>query len=161
MVSGSSGMNGVLLVIAADDGIMAQTKEHLLILKLLGVSLVIPILTKIDAVDSEIISKREIEIKDFLKSYGYDKASQNIIRVSAKSGKGILELKNKIEKAIKDEDEKLKSNSLRTKVFLPIDRIISLKGFGTILAGTLRYGNFSAGHEVQIMPSGLTAKIKI
>lgn len=161
MVSGSTGMNGVLLVIAADDGIMAQTREHLLILKLLGVGLIIPVLTKIDTVDNEIISKREIEIKDFLKSYGYDKPPQNIIKVSIKSGKGIFELKNEIEKAIKDENAKnTAAGSASTKVFLPIDRIISSKGFGTILAGTLKYGSFSVGDEIQIMPSGLTAKIK-
>lgn len=160
MVSGSTGMDGVLLVIAADDGVMAQTKEHLLILKLLGVGLVIPVLTKIDAVDSEIVSKREMEVKDFLQSYGYDNASQNIIKISSKSGEGILELKNEIEKAVKDKNEKLSNGPLYTKVFLPIDRIISLKGFGTILAGTLRHGNFSVGHEVQIMPSGLIARVK-
>ncbi len=159
-VSGSTGMNGVLLVIAADDGIMAQTREHLLILKLLGVSLVIPVLTKIDIVNNEIISKREIEIKDFLKSYGYDKASQNIIKVSSKSNKGIDELKSEIERTIKDEAAKNIASSVSTKVFLPIDRVISSKGFGTILAGTLKYGSFSVGDEIQIMPSGLTAKIK-
>lgn len=159
-VSGSTGMNGVLLVIAADDGIMAQTREHLLILKLLGVSLVIPVLTKIDIVNNEIISKREIEIKDFLKSYGYDKASQNIIKVSSKSNRGIDALKNEIEKAIVDKDAKNIAGSVSTKVFLPIDRVISSKGFGTILAGTLKYGSFRVADEIQIMPSGLTAKIK-
>ncbi len=161
MVSGSAGMNGVLLVIAADDGIMAQTKEHLLILKLLGVGLVMPVLTKIDAASDEIISKREIEIADFLKSYGYEKASRNIVKVSVKSGRGLSELKDEIERAIKEynaEDAAVKSTP--TKVFLPIDRIISSKGFGTVLAGTLKYGSFSAGDDIQIMPSGLTAKIK-
>ncbi|MCL4321052.1 MAG: selenocysteine-specific translation elongation factor [Deltaproteobacteria bacterium] len=160
MVSGSTGMDGVLLVIAADDGIMAQTKEHLLILKLLGIGLVIPVLTKIDTVNDEIISKRETLIKDFLKSYGYDKASQNIIKVSIKSGRGIFELKNAIEKAINARHAKDAAVPASTKVFLPIDRVISSKGFGTILAGTLKYGSFSVGDEIQVMPSGLTAKIK-
>ncbi len=161
MVSGSTGMDGVLLVIAADDGIMAQTKEHLLILKLLGVGLVIPVLTKIDTVNDEIISMRENEIKDFLKSYGYDKASQSIInKVSVKSGTGIDELKNAIEKDIKNADAKNIARHASTKVFLPVDRVISSKGFGTILAGTLKCGSFSVGDEIQIMPSGLTAKIK-
>ena len=93
MVSGSAGMDGVLLVIAADDGIMAQTKEHLLILKLLGIKLIIPVITKIDAVSSEILVKRESEVKQFLKIYGYEKFSSNIFEVSTKSGKGIEELK--------------------------------------------------------------------
>jgi selenocysteine-specific elongation factor len=158
MVAGSAGMDGVLFLIAADDGIMAQTREHLLILKLLGVDLIIPVLTKIDTVDSEIISKREIEAADFLKSYGYDKASRNIIKVSVKSGIGITGLKSEIERAVKEKGHAIKFTP--SKVFLPIDRIISSKGFGTILAGTLKYGSFSAGDEIQVMPSGLTAKVK-
>ncbi|MHB8232507.1 MAG: selenocysteine-specific translation elongation factor [bacterium] len=161
MVSGSTGMDGVLFVIAADDGIMAQTKEHLLILKLLGIGLVIPVLTKIDTVSDEIISRREIEAAGFLKSYGYVEASKNIVKVSVKSGRGISELKDEIERAIKEYNAKNTAiKSVPTKVFLPIDRVISLKGLGTILAGTLKYGSFSTGDEIQIMPSGLLARVK-
>ncbi len=161
MVSGSTGMNGVLFVIAADDGIMAQTREHLLILKLLGIDIIIPVLTKIDIVSDETILTREREIKYFLKSYGYINSSQNIIRVSAKSGKGISELKNEIEKAIKGDNAKRTAlKSMPSKIFLSIDRIITLKGFGTVLAGTLKYGNFSVGDEMQIMPAGFTARVK-
>lgn len=161
MVSGSTGMDGVLFTVAADDGIMAQTKEHLLILKLLGVDLIIPVLTKTDIVSNEIISEREKEIADFLKSYGYGEASGNIVKVSVKSGRGISELKNEIERAVKEYNAKNTAIKFPpTKVFLPIDRVISLKGLGTILAGTLKYGSFSAGDEIQIMPSGLTARIK-
>ncbi len=160
MVSGSAGMNGVLLVIAADDGIMAQTKEHLLILKLLGVELIIPVITKIDKVQVEIISEREAETSDFLELYGYGKSARNIFKVSVKSGEGIAELKKEIEKTAKEYSLKSFLKPVPTKVFLPIDRIISSKGFGTILAGTLKYGSFSAGDEIQIMPSGLTARVK-
>ncbi|MHB1662200.1 MAG: selenocysteine-specific translation elongation factor, partial [bacterium] len=161
MVSGSAGMDGVLLTIAADDGIMAQTKEHLLILKSLGVGLIIPVLTKTDIVSDEIISEREKEIADFLKSYGYGESSKNIVKVSVKYARGISELKNEIERAIKEYNAKNTAiKSAPTKVFLPIDRVLSLKGLGTILAGTLKYGSFSAGDEIQIMPSALAAKVK-
>ena len=160
MISGSAGMDGVLLAIAADDGVMAQTKEHLLILKLLGIDLIIPVITKIDIVSDEIILEREAEARDFLKLYGYDKSSENILKVSVKSGEGIDGLKKEIEKAAKEYNLKSSLKPVPTKVFLPIDRIISSKGFGTILAGTLKYGSFSAGDEIQIMPSGLTARIK-
>ena len=160
MVSGSSGMDGVLLVVAADDGVMAQTKEHLLILKLLGVGLIIPVITKIDTADAEIILKRESEVRDFLKLYGYDKSAENIFKISVKSGEGIAVLKKEIERAVKEYSLESNLKPIPTKVFLPIDRIISSKGFGTILAGTLKYGSFSAGDEVQLMPSGLTARIK-
>ena len=160
MVSGSAGMDGVLLTIAADDGVMAQTKEHLLILKLLGIDLIIPVITKIDIVSDEIILERETEARDFLKLYGYDKSAENIFKVSVKSGEGIAVLKKEIEKAAKEYNLKSSLKPVPTKVFLPIDRIISSKGFGTILAGTMKYGSFSAGDEIQIMPSGLTARIK-
>ena len=160
MVSGSSGMDGVLLVVAADDGVMAQTKEHLLILKLLGVGLIIPVITKIDKADDEIILKRESEVRDFLKLYGYDKSAENIFKVSVKSGEGIAGLKKEIERAVKEYTLRSNLKPVPTKVFLPIDRIISSKGFGTILAGTLKCGSFSAGDEIQLMPSGLTARIK-
>jgi selenocysteine-specific elongation factor len=167
MVSGSAGMNGVLLAIAADDGIMAQTREHLLILKLLGVGLIIPVITKIDTVSAETVSVREKEIKDFLKSYGYGSATGNILKVSTKSGIGIPELRDEIERAIKEYtaagfgiygDTDIKYQP--TKVFLAIDRIMTSKGYGTILAGTLKYGSFSSGDEIQIMPSGLAARVK-
>ena len=162
MVSGSTGMDGVLLVIAADDGIMAQTKEHLLILKLLGIRLVIPVITKIDSVSSEILVKREFEVKQFLKAYGYEKYSSNIFEVSTKSGKGIEELKKNIEKIFQEYNSQRQYNKIYnpTKVFLPIDRIISSKGFGTILAGTLKYGTFKVNDEIQIMPQGITARVK-
>jgi selenocysteine-specific elongation factor len=162
MVSGSTGMDGVLLVIAADDGIMAQTKEHLLILKLLGINLIIPVITKIDAVPSEILAKRESEVKEFLKTYGYENYSSNIFKVSTKSGKGIEELKKNIEKIFQEFNFQRQNNKINTptKVFLPIDRIISSKGFGTILAGTLKYGTFKVNSEIQIMPPGITARVK-
>ncbi len=162
MVSGSTGMDGVLLVIAADDGIMAQTKEHLFILKLLGINLVIPVITKIDSVSSEILVKREFEVKQFLKAYGYEKYSPNIFNVSTKTGKGIEELKKNIEKIFLEYNFQRQYNKIYapTKVFLPIDRIISSKGFGTILAGTLKYGTFKVNNEIQIMPQGITAKVK-
>ncbi len=162
MVSGSTGMNGVLLVVAADDGIMAQTKEHLLILKLLGIKLVIPVITKIDSVSSEILAKREFEVKQFLKAYGCEKYSSNIFKVSTKSGKGIEELKKNIEKIFQEYNSQRQYNKIYTptKVFLPIDRIISSKGFGTILAGTLKYGYFNVNDEIQIMPQGIKAKVK-
>ncbi len=160
MVSGSMGMDGVLLTVAADDGIMAQTREHLLILKLLGVRLIIPVITKIDLVPDEIILKRESEVKDFLKSYGYVLAVENIIKVSVKSRAGIDELKSAIERTAKEYNSKTGGEAFSEKIFLPIDRIITSKGFGTILAGTLKHGRFSSGDEIEIMPSGLISKIK-
>ncbi len=161
MVMGSTGINGVLLVIAADDGIMAQTKEHLLILKLLGVGLVIPVITKTDLADEETLSERENEIKKFLVSYGFENSSRKILKVSVKNNTGLNELKEYIDEALKTARKDNEPAAYEpTKVFLPVDRVISLKGFGTILAGTLKYGSFSINDEIEVMPQGYISKIK-
>lgn len=160
MVSGSTGMDGVLLAVAADDGIMAQTAEHLLILQLLGISMVIPVITKSDRVDGLKLMERKKEISDFMALYGYSQEAPGIAAVSVKTGKGINELKGVIERTIVNHSTQdiIKINP--SKVFMPLDRVISMKGFGTVLAGTLKYGSFSPGDEIEVMPSGATAKVK-
>ncbi|MHB1679756.1 MAG: selenocysteine-specific translation elongation factor [bacterium] len=191
MVSGSTGMDMVILLIAADDGIMAQTVEHFNILKILGVNIVIPVLTKIDTVDNNTIIQREKEIVDFYNNEGFNvKDNDFIIKVSSKTREGINDLiqkldyyasnllnltdlntnKEKINKDINKLDSALfnyfnyanlfiKKQSF-TKPFLPIDRIFTIKGIGTIITGTLKYGKFSVNDEIEIMPEELKSKIK-
>ena len=197
MVSGSTGMDMVILLIAADDGIMAQTIEHFNILKILGVNIVIPVLTKIDTVDNNTIIQREKEIIDFYNNEGFNfKDNDFIIKVSSKTREGINDLiqkldyyssnllnltdfntnlninkeninKENINKDINKLDLALfadvnlfiKKNSF-TKPFLPIDRIFTIKGIGTIITGTLKYGKFSVNDEIEIMPEKLISKIK-
>ncbi len=195
MVSGSTGMDMVILLIAADDGIMAQTIEHFNILKILGVNIIIPVLTKIDTVDNHTIIQREKEIVDFYNNEGFNfKSNDFIIKVSSKTREGINDLiqkldyyasnllnltdfntnlninKENINKDINKSDLALfnyfndsnlfiKKQSF-TKPFLPIDRIFTVKGMGTVITGTLKYGGFSVNDEIEIMPEGLKSKIK-
>ena len=161
MVSGSTGMDMVILLIAADDGIMAQTIEHFNILKILGVNIIIPVLTKIDTVDNNIIIKREKEIIDFYENNGLNINDENIIKVSSKTKEGINNLIQRLDcfasELLSLDDSGVKLNA---KPFLPIDRVFSLKGIGTVVTGTLKYGKFSVNDEIEIMPEGIRAKIK-
>ncbi len=161
MVSGSTGMDMVILLIAADDGIMAQTIEHFNILKILGVNIIIPVLTKIDTVDNNIIIQREKEIIDFYENNGLNINDENIIKVSSKTKEGINNLIQRLDcfasELLSLDDSGVKLNA---KPFLPIDRVFSLKGIGTVVTGTLKYGKFSVNDEIEIMPEGIRAKIK-
>ena len=161
MVSGSTGMDMVILLIAADDGIMAQTIEHFNILKILGVNIIIPVLTKIDAVDNNTIIQREKEIIDFYENNGLNINDENIIKVSSKTKEGINNLIQRLDHFASEllslDDSGVKLNA---KPFLPVDRVFSLKGIGTVVTGTLKYGKFSVNGEIEIMPEGIRAKIK-
>ncbi len=161
MVSGSTGMDMVILLIAADDGIMAQTIEHFNILKILGVNIIIPVLTKIDAVDNNTIIQREKEIIDFYENNGLNINDENIIKVSSKTKEGINNLIQRLDHFASEllslDDSGVKLNA---KPFLPVDRVFSLKGIGTVVTGTLKYGKFSVNDEIEIMPEGIRAKIK-
>ena len=161
MVSGSTGMDMVILLIAADDGIMAQTIEHFNILKILGVNIIIPVLTKIDTVDNNTIIQREKEIIDFYKDNGININNKDIIRVSSKTKEGINNLIKRLDgfasELLSSVDLDLKLNA---KPFLPIDRVFSIKGIGTVVTGTLKYGKFSVNDEIEIMPEGVRTKIK-
>ncbi|RZD15936.1 MAG: selenocysteine-specific translation elongation factor [Candidatus Acididesulfobacter guangdongensis] len=161
MVSGSTGMDMVILLIAADDGIMAQTIEHFNILKILGVNIIIPVLTKIDTVDNNIVIQREKEIVEFYENNGLNINDRNIIKVSSKTKEGINNLIQRLDyfasKLLSSADSGVKLNA---KPFLPIDRVFSLKGIGTVVTGTLKYGKFSVNDEIEIMPESIRAKIK-
>ncbi len=154
MVSGSSGMDAVIFVIAADDGIKPQTEEHLLILKLLDIKAIIPVLTKIDLANEKTVVLRESEIKGLFDRYSVP--IDEIIKVSSKTGEGIETLVKKIDAKISS----LNFIHSSTKTFLPVDRVFTLKGFGTILTGTLMYGYLSINDEIEIMPKNIVTKIK-
>jgi len=161
MVSGSTGMDMVILLIAADDGIMAQTIEHFNILKILGVNIIIPVITKIDTVDNNIVIQREKEIIDFYENNGLNISDGNIIKISSKTKEGINNLIQRLDffasELLSSDDSDVK---LSAKPFLPIDRVFSLKGIGTVVTGTLKYGKFSVNDAIEIMPEGIKTKIK-
>lgn len=154
MLAGVIGMDIVLLVIAADEGIMPQTKEHLNILNLLGITKGIIVLTKCDLVDNEWITLVEEDIKDSLKGTFFEETP--IIRVSSVNGKGLQDLTNTISKLT----EELEERNTETISRLPIDRVFTISGHGTVITGTLITGKIRKGDEVEIYPIEKKCKIR-
>jgi selenocysteine-specific elongation factor len=155
MLSGVGGVDAAILVIAADEGPMPQTAEHLAILDLLGIGAGIVALTKIDLVsDPAWIEMVRKDIAERLAPTALRAAE--IIPVSARTGDGVPELK----RALTDLLRKSPPRPDLGRPRLPIDRVFSLPGFGTIVTGTLIDGSLQAGGEVEILPSGKSARIR-
>ena len=152
MLSGVQSIDLGLLVIAADDGIMPQTKDHFNILKLLNVSNIIILINKIDLVDSDMLELVKLEISDLLIDSKY--ANADILEISTIKKIGIKRLKEKLENY--NYDTKNSSGPFR----MPIDRIFSIKGFGTVVTGTVTSGSIKLGKEVKIEPISKLAKIR-
>jgi selenocysteine-specific elongation factor len=155
MLSGIGGIDAALLVIAADEGVMPQTKEHLAILDLLQIPAGLIVLTKTDlASDSAWLDLLEIDIRGAVSDTVLRDAP--IIRVSAKNKTGLDSLITNLSKILEDKPARLDLNRPR----LPIDRVFSMSGFGTVVTGTLSDGHLSVGDEVEILPSGQTGRIR-
>ena len=147
MVAGVVGMDMVLLVVAADEGIMPQTREHMDILSLLGIEKSIIVLNKCDLVDEEWTELVEEEIREELAGSFLEKAP--IVRVSAATGAGLKELVDIIEKIA---EEEVVEKDTATIPRLPIDRAFSLSGFGTIITGTLLSGTITKEDVLEMYP---------
>lgn len=155
MVAGVVGMDMVLLVVAADEGIMPQTREHMDILNLLGIEKSIIVLNKCDLVDEEWTDLVEEEIREELAGTFLEKAP--VVRVSAATGDGLKELVDIIEKMA---EEEVVEKDTATIPRLPIDRAFSLSGFGTIITGTLLSGTITKEDILEMYPIGKTSKIR-
>jgi selenocysteine-specific elongation factor len=155
MLAGVVGMDMVLLVIAADEGIMPQTTEHLNILNLLGVENGIVVMTKCDMADEEWIALVKEDIMESLKHTFLEDAP--IVEVSSKTGRGIeklvQEINNQTAKGVKERE-------LNTIPRLPIDRVFSITGFGTVITGTLISGVLKKGDEVEIYPVNKLCRVR-
>lgn len=154
MLAGAGGMDIVLLVIAADEGIMPQTKEHLEILTLLEIPRGIVVLNKIDLVDNEWLDLMIEEIKEQLHETAFVNAP--ICPVSSLTGEGMLQLKQVID-GLLDEVESKKANG---PARMPLDRVFSIQGFGTVVTGTLYSGTLHLGQDVAIEPAHLLSKVR-
>ena len=155
MVAGVVGMDLVLLVVAADEGIMPQTREHMDILGLLGMEKSIIVLNKCDLVDEDWIELVEEELHEELEGTFLEHAP--VVRVSAATGQGLDELVDTIENMMKDE---VKEKDINTIPRLPIDRAFSLSGFGTVITGTLLSGSISKDDVLEMYPIGKECKIR-
>lgn len=155
MVAGVVGMDLVLLVIAADEGIMPQTKEHMDILNLLGIEKSIIVLNKCDLVDEEWLELVEEEVKEELHGTFLEHAP--VVKVSAATGEGLDSLIDTIVHMTSDE---VVSKDVQTIPRLPIDRAFTLSGFGTIITGTLVSGTITKEDTLEMYPIGKECKIR-
>jgi selenocysteine-specific elongation factor len=155
MLAGIGGIDAALLVVAADEGVMPQTREHLAILDLLQVPAGVVALTKTDAATEEgWLDLVEADLRDTLE--GTCLALAPIVPVSARMGTGLDALKQALADILAQVPARLDKDQPR----LPIDRAFSVAGFGTVVTGTLSDGTFRSGEEVEILPGGLRARIR-
>ena len=154
MLAGVGGIDIALLVIAADEGVMPQTREHLAILDLLQVDRGIAIIAKKDLVDEEWLELVTLEVGDVLA--GTTLAQAPLIAVSALTGEGLPKLVSAIDQVLDSATPKKDIGRPR----LPIDRVFTMAGFGTVVTGTLVDGSLSQGQEVEILPPALAARIR-
>ena len=154
MMSGVHGIDIGCLVIAADDGIMPQTIEHFNIFRLLDISKLIIVINKIDLVENDILEIIKLEIFDLLKDTKFENCS--ILNVSTIDNSGIPELKKTFLDSINQFSKKYNQGPFR----LPIDRIFSIKGFGTVVTGTVMSGEIKIGDELNIQPINKSVKIR-
>jgi selenocysteine-specific elongation factor len=154
MLAGVGGIDLALLIVAADEGIMPQTREHLAILDLLDIRRGIVVITKKDLVDKELLSLVRLEVDELMKSTAL--ADAPVVAVSGVTGEGLQDLVSAI-------DGLLKSAEPRRDIGRPrllIDRTFTIAGSGTVVTGTLIDGSLSVGQEVEIVPSGLKARLR-
>ena len=154
MLAGISSIDVVLLVIAADEGIMPQTREHLEILKLLSIEKGIVVLTKTDLVEEEWLEMIKEDIKEEIKGTFLEGAP--IHQVSSKTKAGFQSLIEDIDKITEEVEPEDTEGHFR----LPVDRVFSISGFGTVVTGTIISGRVSVGDTVEIYPSQLTTKVR-
>lgn len=155
MVTGASTIGIGMLVIAADDGIMPQTREHFEILRLLNVRQGIIVVTKTDLVDSDWLALVEADIRNFVKDSFLENAG--LFCVSAVKGTGITELRDYLLTL----PEKQIDKSLETGLFrLPVDRVFSVKGYGTVVTGTVIGGRVQLGDKLELQPRNVVVKVR-
>jgi selenocysteine-specific elongation factor len=154
MLAGVGGIDLVMLVIAADEGIMPQTREHLAICDLLRVKKGIIALTKIDMVEKDWLALVQDEVRDFVKGTFLEKSL--IVPISSRTGENLPGLVQELAKLAGEVAPKSSNGILR----LPIDRVFTMKGFGTVITGTLLSGTVSIEQEVEILPRSVKTKVR-
>ncbi len=154
MVAGAGGIDIAALVVALDEGAMPQTVEHLDILQLLGISKGLLVLTKSDLVDDELAELAQEDVKELVAGTFLEDAV--MVKVSSKTGDGLEDLK----KALLDLASQVEARPLHGLARLPVDRVFTLRGHGTIVTGTLISGAFKSGDDVEILPERRRSSIR-
>jgi selenocysteine-specific elongation factor len=155
MIAGASGIDLALLVVAADEGVMPQTREHLDVIRLMGVPGGAVALTKVDLLDSELVELAAEEVRELLAPTVF--AGVPMVPVSASTGSGILELRG----ALFEQARQVRPRQLEGRPFRePIDRVFSLTGAGTIITGTSLWGTLEVGSELTVLPKNMKARVR-
>lgn len=144
MIAGASGVDALVLVVAADDGVMPQTREHLHVAALLGIERILVALTKVDLVDDETLTLAEADVREVLGSMGLQPSE--IVPTSAQTGRGIQELRSAVERLA----HSLPDPARTARALLSIDRVFNVKGAGAVVTGTLTRGRLSVGQEIHL-----------
>jgi len=156
MLAGVGGIDLVLLVIAADEGIKPQTREHFEICRLLGIRRGITVLTKSDAVDAETLEVVRLEVEEYVRGSFLDAAQSPMVAVSSLTGAGLNELKSALARVASEVAAKNSGALVR----LPIDRVFTMKGFGAVVTGTLVAGTIRKEEELEVFPSGKRVRVR-
>jgi selenocysteine-specific elongation factor len=154
MLAGAHGIDAVVLVVAADESVMPQTREHFHICRLLGVPRGLVALTKCDAADPDTQALAEVETRELVAGSFLD--GRPVVRVSARTGEGLPALREALLALARETPVRPSDGLLR----LPVDRVFSMKGFGTVVTGTLVAGDLAVGEEVEALPSGRRARVR-
>ena len=154
MVAGSSGIDVVVMVIAADEGVMPQTREHMEICNLMGIRHGMIALTKTDLVDEDLLELAMDDIHDFIQDTFLEEMP--IVPVSSATGQGLDEFLTALENICSQIPPRKFSSIFR----LPVDRVFSMKGFGTVITGTLISGQVSVGQDIMVFPRKITSKVR-
>ena len=156
MLAGAGGIDLVLMVISAEESIKPQTREHFDICRLLSVRHGITVLSKSDLVDLETLEVVELEVEEFLRDSFLDLVRSPVVRVSARTGAGLDDLK----RALIQVASQIPVRDSNAYARLPIDRVFSMRGFGTVVTGTLISGTIRGEDELEIFPSGQRVRVR-
>ncbi len=156
MLAGAGCIGAVMLVISAEEGVKPQTVEHLAICGLLGVRTGLTVITKIDAVEPSRVAQVELEVKKFLRGTFLGEGRAEILAVSATTGQNLAELRQRLVTLT----EQAQDGDLDHVPRLPIDRAFVMKGFGTVVTGTLLAGSFHTGQSLTVEPGGRTVRVR-
>jgi selenocysteine-specific elongation factor len=154
MLAGAHGIDLVALVIAADEGVMPQTREHFDICRLLGVKTGVVVITKTDMVDEELLALVRAEAEELVAGSFLEGAP--VLNVSARTGAGIEELK----KTLGEVSKVVPARSNEMVASLPVDRAFTMKGFGAVVTGTLVAGEIREGDEMELLPAGIPVRVR-
>ncbi|MBO4364770.1 MAG: selenocysteine-specific translation elongation factor, partial [Eggerthellaceae bacterium] len=154
MIIGAAGIDVALLVIAADDGVMPQTTEHVAVLQTLGIKSCVVALTKIDMVDPEWVDLVEEEVRAFLSNTPF--ANARIVRCSSRTGEGVEDVRQAIAAAVDDAPKVHQSLAFRQ----PVHRVFSVKGAGTVITGVVWSGSIKQDDVVEVLPSGKRGRVR-